>query len=827
MPENKQESPAENGQESPDEMSAEEQAAFNKIMGEIEGGDDSSATDGAAESAATEPASESEEDFSAELEKVAQEADASGDETADEAAGASDADALDEDQQKAFESIMAQIAGGDADGTGSSSGDADPNRGSVAEDDFSAELEKVVQEADASGDEVAEETTEAADVDALNEDALDEDQQKAFESIMAQIGGDANGDEAAGKETGADGSPAEEGDFTSELENVVQEADDGATETDSLEDKDIGGAAEAEITQEEGDKGPAASADTDQQEAFESIMAQIEGAQSEPKSSEEAQTSSADRPATEKEREKDASANVSAEGGTDGEAEDISSDIDDILKGVTVEEEYPESLESDAIEIASEQETSDRKTAEPGEEPLLQAEGDGAELVADDPQTLTPSAGTKSTAASLPAESETADRTDRKASTADKTQQAPLRETAQTLEKKWKRIAIGASAVALCAIVLVAYSYWSGRLAGEAQPTSATPQNEEQKTAVQSTQQAYSPTQAFTDASQDPTDQSRLKAIAASLDNLRGEMLAKQDEIEELRTYYKTGIDAEIEDIVRTVGSKNGVKITPATAMADPRIRLGVAAIQRRDTYIRKLAAPLETLLWNSEELLYFFRKAELLGFMTTKTSDIDVDGFIGQAEEIIDTHARTLAALNIDAVPAAPLPMETIWKNIVKQLPGKTVATESPTPATDNAAISESICKGDFARKHQLTELTAETARCLAKWKGKDLFLNAVKQLHPEAARQLAAWKGEWLGLNGLEELSPEAAAHLSRWPGKGLSMNGLTRLSPRVVAILAEWQGDQIELVNVKHMAHWENPNTRLFLSEELVRKRNPARN
>jgi hypothetical protein len=82
-------------------------------------------------------------------------------------------------------------------------------------------------------------------------------------------------------------------------------------------------------------------------------------------------------------------------------------------------------------------------------------------------------------------------------------------------------------------------------------------------------------------------------------------------------------------------------------------------------------------------------------------------------------------------------------------------------------------------------------------------------------------------MGLNGLRELSPEAAIHLSRWKGKGLSLNGLSRLSPRVVAILSEWEGEQIELVNVKHMAHWENPNTRLFLSEGLKRKSHTARN
>ena len=105
-------------------------------------------------------------------------------------------------------------------------------------------------------------------------------------------------------------------------------------------------------------------------------------------------------------------------------------------------------------------------------------------------------------------------------------------------------------------------------------------------------------------------------------------------------------------------------------------------------------------------------------------------------------------------------------------------------------------------------------------------MFLNALTDLSPDAARHLSAWEGDWLGLNGLTELSPEAAVHLSRWKGKGLSLNSLSRLSPRVVAILSDWQGDQIELINVKHMAHWENPKTRLFLSEDLKRKLNATR-
>jgi hypothetical protein len=171
---------------------------------------------------------------------------------------------------------------------------------------------------------------------------------------------------------------------------------------------------------------------------------------------------------------------------------------------------------------------------------------------------------------------------------------------------------------------------------------------------------------------------------------------------------------------------------------------------------------------------------------------------------------------------------MESIWQTIASRLAtdAKASAGTPSTKETQNEAIWAAVCSGNFSQKHQLTALSADAARCLATWKGKDLFLNELTRLTPEAARQLAQWPGEWLGLNGLVDLSPEAAAYLATWQGKGLSLNGLTRLSPRVVAILSEWQGDQIELVNVKHMAHWENPKTRLFLSESMDRKINKKR-
>jgi hypothetical protein len=330
-------------------------------------------------------------------------------------------------------------------------------------------------------------------------------------------------------------------------------------------------------------------------------------------------------------------------------------------------------------------------------------------------------------------------------------------------------------------------------------------------------------------ATQPASDQSRLKTAADNLDQLRNDLIEKQVEIEELRTYYQTGIDAQIQGIADTLRQAGKGKLSFKAAMADPQIRLGLSAIQRRDTYVKKLQTPLNTLFRNSEELLYFSRKAKLLSLMAETTSDIDIDNFIAQIDEVRRMHGMELAQLNIDAVEASSRPLESIWQDVVKGFPARPIKSKNKLTAakSDNAAIWKQICDGDYTRIHKLTALSAEAARCLAAWKGKDLFLNGLTELPADTARQLALWEGDWLGLNGLAELSPESSMHLSRWKGKKLSLNGLSRLSPRVVAILSEWQGEQIEMVNVKHMAHWENTNTRLFLSEDLSRKRKAKRN
>ena len=513
---------------------------------------------------------------------------------------------------------------------------------------------------------------------------------------------------------------------------------------------------------------------------------------------------------------------------TDDDAQDISDDIDDILKEITSSDDESNSVETAADELVVEPASADApekiivdddSAVHENEDPEPD-HADGSPDLPPDDEKSKPTESQEKPSAKEPSDPPLTDGDPPSSNSPPPPTVAPLVE-APTTPRGPKKKAILASAGAVLLLVLAGYYYWFPQHIVDSEAPS--PVNDTQPPdVVVDTQPALQP-QAPLTVDRDSSDQSRLNTATQKLDQLRSELIEKQREIEELRAYYQAGIDAEIEDIVEMVRETGPGIISLKTAMANPRINLGLSAIQRRDTYIKKLVVPANGLFRNSEELLYFSRKAGILSLMAAKTSDIEIDGFVEQAERIMEAHGSALAQLNIDAVPASPPTLESIWQEIAKRLPakpGKPVNKQSDTK-TDNAAIWKDICDGDFTRKHQLTALSAQAARCLTTWKGRDLFLNGLTDLSAAAARQLIAWQGDWLGLNGLEDLSPEAATHLSRWPGKGLSLNGLSRLSPQVVAILSEWQGEQIELVNVKHMPHWENPNTRLFLSEALKRK------
>ena len=508
---------------------------------------------------------------------------------------------------------------------------------------------------------------------------------------------------------------------------------------------------------------------------------------------------------------------------------DISGDIDDILQEITSGDDTPliaePATDETAIDVGSDSDGHDGDIVARVKEDQFARSTDKIEISPPIENAPTPLPSEATASANQPSTRQSAENRPTSDRSRTPRKPSPMSEVRKSDRKK-KIKPFLASAVAILCLGTAGIFYGtfkSGIVSNASAPTTSNHHPEEM---VQRAPAAQPQQPAAVD--HQPSGQSRLQTTAEALNRLRNQIIAKQAEIEELRAYYQAGIDAEVKGIIDTVRQVGKGKIALDAALANPRINLGLSAIQRRHAYIQKLKAPTNTLLWNSEELFYLSRKAKLLILMAGKTSDIDIDGFIAQATDISNALTEAMTALNIDVVPASPLTLKSIWQDIEKRLPATRLESvnREKTSRTDNAVIWKKICEGDFSEKHKLTALSAEAARCLAAWKGKDLFLNGLSELSPEAARHLAMWEGDWLGLNGLTEISPEAAAHLSRWKGTGLSLNGLSRLSPRVVAILSEWQGGQIELINVKHMAHWENPNTRLFLSKDLSRQFNAAR-
>ncbi len=791
-----------------DGLDDEQQKALDSIMAQIGGGDGSAKE--VEEKAREEGAAVDDEvDFAAELEKVVQEASAGEIVSSSSNEVSIDEEDLDEDQQKAFDSIMAQIGGGDGDAEKVENPAREESEAVDDDIDFAAELEKVVQEASAgkAGPSSSEESSDDGEV------TLDDEQQKALDSIMAQIeGGDGDAEtlEDSAREEGA--AVDDEVDFAAALEKVAQEA---SAETN------------ASSTAEEDSDDDEVGLDDEQQKAFESIMAQInEGnndtddnvdepdadAEDSQRSVEIADESNDSEPpsAVESEQETPAEEEVPIE--------DISDEIDDILAEVRDEEDEPEEADDTG-------EKEDIVVAALNGGTLPPEAGKDQKDESGKGKKRTTTNQEKSSGEKKQSKSKKKDDTPSPVASKGTKRVEPLREAAPTKAKrKNKKRVVLLSTGFVILLSFAGYFFWTQKIQRGSENTTVPIAEAVVHKVPEEVHPASSDPveQAFVE---DSSDVSRLKMTAEALMRLRERVMEKQTEIDELQGYYQTGIEAEVNAIMKIVQDAKMEERSHEAAMKDPRIRLGLTAIQRRDSYIQKLKEPAKQLLDNGEELLFLSRKAELLALMAEKTSDLEIDGFIRTAEEIAASHGAHLENLNIDADSATSASTQSIWRDIIGRLPKKqAIASVGNVEAakTDNSQIWKQICDGDLSQRHRLTQLNPSAAKCLAAWDGKDLYLNNLTELSPEVAAQLAQWDGDWLGLNGLTELSPEAASHLARWKGKKLSLNGLTRLSPRVVAILSEWRGEQIELINVKHMAHWENQNTRLFLSEDLQRKR-----
>jgi hypothetical protein len=95
-------------------------------------------------------------------------------------------------------------------------------------------------------------------------------------------------------------------------------------------------------------------------------------------------------------------------------------------------------------------------------------------------------------------------------------------------------------------------------------------------------------------------------------------------------------------------------------------------------------------------------------------------------------------------------------------------------------------ICGGDELSLNSLTDLTADTAKVLAKHKG-SLNLDGLKELSPEIAKTLAACSAK-LSLRGLTQLTPETATLLAARTAN-TDLSGLRQLKPDVAASLSAY--------------------------------------
>lgn len=313
------------------------------------------------------------------------------------------------------------------------------------------------------------------------------------------------------------------------------------------------------------------------------------------------------------------------------------------------------------------------------------------------------------------------------------------------------------------------------------------------------------------------TRESGMDSLKQNLSRAREQIQTKINDIEQLKSYYARGIEEEKDKIEQAL--EQGRIPAFSEAITDKKIELALRAIQRRKTYITKLNTPNGQLTAMAEELLYLERKTDTFDILSAGIHGLPIDDFVQQAQTALKSYIQYNTQLSIDQVEVPAVQLASIWTEISAEIGQRANLLAQRAPL--NRAISKEICQGNYDRKYQLTAMSAETARCLVKWPGKDLYLNSLSELSPDVAKILAQWPGEWISLNGLKDLPAESAKQLAAWPGKRLSLNGLTRLSPDATAHLSQWRGEQLELVGLHAIGPWENYGTRLFLSEKLRRQ------
>jgi len=321
-----------------------------------------------------------------------------------------------------------------------------------------------------------------------------------------------------------------------------------------------------------------------------------------------------------------------------------------------------------------------------------------------------------------------------------------------------------------------------------------------------------------------PAKNSRYLSKLEEIERLREELLAKKEEIYRLKVHYRNGI-VELKD---QIGQEmRGANISSfIQAIQNKRIELNLRTIQRRQVYIQELEKPDQWIHNGSEELLFLKRKALLDLQMTDIASGIDLDRHMRYMNAAIQKYQPSADKLAVDPPPAEITPLETIWSQILNR---QVEAVQAPIGQKDEKIIAE-ICSENFRRVAELTAITSQAARCLARMNGSDLFLNGLTQLTPKEAKFLFQWQGNWICLNSVKTLSPAVAKYLFKWEGNWISLNGLTEFPPELALYLMEWKGNQLELMGLhyekakpdqrilKYLALWETMGGKLFVPDDI---------
>ena len=308
---------------------------------------------------------------------------------------------------------------------------------------------------------------------------------------------------------------------------------------------------------------------------------------------------------------------------------------------------------------------------------------------------------------------------------------------------------------------------------------------------------------------------------------LRDSLLHKQEEVTRLKKHYQDGIE-ELEKEISDELQK-GEANTFLQAMGNDAIAFSLKTIQRRQAYIHQLEKPSRWIYQAREELLYIKRRTIIDIQVAEIAGGIDLNEHMRHINAAIRKYQPAADKLAPDMTNAQLEPLEIIWERIQN----KTQLYVSVRSHSKNQIISEQICTGNFDRLTELSEISAETARCITELKGSDLFLNSLAEISPGAAKQLIQWKGSWVCLNGVRALSPRAAHYLFQWDGNWISLNGLTEFPVEIGETLLQWDGHQLELMGLQYvedfptrialdyLARWERSGGKLFVPEDVRKK------